>query len=146
MCVQPSFRVCVTQVMGARDATTLERVSWGFSYHGNHHDKKQLGEDKGHFILQLSWHFPSLKEARTGTPSLNLGHGLKQRPQKSSACCLAHHGLLILLSYTTKDHSLWGGLALPYQSLIKKIFHRLSHRPYWWGDLIWGCIFPNNLS
>ena len=55
-----------------------------------------------------------------------------QRPQKGAAYWLAPHGLFSLLSYRTKDHQTrlappTMGWALPYQSLIKKMFYRLAH-------------------
>ena len=56
-----------------------------------------------------------------------------QKQWRSAICWLAHHGLLILLSYRTQDHQHKNGTthkvwALPHQSLVKK-------RPYSW--LLW---------
>lgn len=61
--------------------------------------------------------------------------GSGQRPwRRSTAYCLAPSGLLSLLYYTTQDHlssgADHGGLGLPHQSLIKKMPHRLAHRPF----------------
>lgn len=48
-----------------------------------------------------------------------------QRPQRGALYCLAHHGLLTLLSYKMQDHQprdgmTHNGLGPPHQSLTEK--------------------------
>lgn len=55
--------------------------------------------------------------------------------RRNTAYWLAPSGLLSLLYYTTQDHlsscgADHGGLGLPHQPLIKKMPHRLAHRPF----------------
>jgi hypothetical protein len=57
------------------------------------------------------------------------------RPQRGECCLLAvPHGLLSLLSYITQDHqprdgTTRNGCALPLQSLMEKMAHRLAYSP-----------------
>jgi hypothetical protein len=99
---------------------------------------------KGLFQLTVPHHSPSRVGAGAGvgagvgvgSQSRNLRQELLQRSWRSAAYRLAPHALLSLVSYTpgppAQDwHRPQWAWALPYQSLIKKMPYRLSHRYIW---------------
>lgn len=75
----------------------------------------------------------------------------QEPPQRHAAYGLALHGLLSLLSYIPQDYlprngCSHGGLG-PYQSLTKKMFHRLDYNLVWWRQFLRaGSLFPDNDS
>jgi hypothetical protein len=90
-----------------------------------HHDNKQLGVERVNFILHLRSY--SIAEGSLGR-SLEAGADAEATEERCSLACSA----CFLLAPRTASLGMAPptmGQALPHQSSIKKMYHRLAHRP-----------------
>ena len=103
-----------------------------------HHDQKQLGKKRFCFSIKFSGHTPSLRGDRAGTQGRSLESGTEAEAVEED-CLLACSSwvtqsvffLYKLRSTSPGTASSTMGFALPHQSLIKKIHHRLYLGPIW---------------
>lgn len=99
-------------------------------------------------VFYLRDHGSSFSELGEGTQRRNWCRGQRRALQTG----LLSHGLLNLICNSTKDHQTWGATSHSKQSpptsiVKKKIHHRHSHNPAWWGHLWnWGLHFQNDSS
>lgn len=100
---QISFKLpflCSTRTAcGERRYSVSQLAFYG---HDKHHNQKQRGEGRAHFITQFT-----VEPDQKSQQEPNVGawrQKPKQKPLGGVVCLLALHGLLSVFSYTAQDH------------------------------------------